>query len=101
MNLGNIFNSRSTNSGEAQISANEVVMQMDELRRCHSSANLRRPADPPSQSKRLQAQIDRALAAFQPFPPGKSGSPPPPDYENQPNLMSPFDSTRARPSAGA
>ena len=71
-NLGNIFSSRAANTGdESRINANEVVMQMNELRRQHSSANLRRPAETPS---RLQAQLDRALAAFQPIPPGMSYS---------------------------
>ena len=99
-NFDNLFSSRSANSGgEPQISVGEAAMQMSDLRRRHSSANLRGQMETPSQSQRLQAQLDRALAAFQPIPPGMSGSPPPPDYGNQPMVGSPLDSTGAKPSA--
>ena len=39
------------------------------------------------------------MEAFPPFPPGMSGSPLPPDYENNPLVGLPLDSTRARPTA--
>ena len=72
---------------------------MSELRRRHSSAILRRQVETPSHSQRLQAQLDRALATFQPIPPGMSGSPPPPDYENNPIVGSPLEVNGTRPTA--
>ena len=64
-----------------------------------SSTNLRRQAEALNNNQRLQSGIDRAMEAFPPFPLGMSGSPPPPDYENNPLVGLPLDSTRARPTA--
>ena len=73
-------------------------LEMQEILR-RSSMNLRRQevrqADVNNQ--RLRATLDRAMEAFQPIPPGMSGSPPPPAYD--PLLGLPSDSTPARPAA--
>ena len=39
------------------------------------------------------------MEAFPRFPLGVGGSPPPPDYENNPLIGLPIDSTRVRPTA--
>ena len=71
---------------------------MNPLRRSHSVSHLRKDTVSTCPN-RLQAQLDRALAAFQPYPPGMSGSPLPPDYVNDRRVGSPLDATRTAPSA--
>ena len=73
------------------------VNRQDSLRR--STTNLRRQAEALNNNQRLQSNIGQAMEAFPPFPPGMSGSPLPSDYENNPLVGLPLDSTRARPTA--
>ena len=97
MNFGNIF-SRPTINNESVNSGAEIPIEMRPIRHSTSFSHLRKPTDSTSPS-RLQSQLDEALAAFRPYPPGMSGSPPPPDYMNDPMVGSPLDTTRTRPSA--
>ena len=71
---------------------------MNPLQLSHSVSHLRKDTVSTCPN-RLQAQLDRALAAFQPYPPGMSGSPLPPDYVNDHRVGSPLDATGTAPSA--
>ena len=41
----------------------------------------------------------KSIELWLPYPPGMSGSPPPPDCENNPLVGSPLEAAKARPSA--
>ena len=73
---------------------------MQEILR-RSSTNLRRQearqAEALNNNQRLQATLARTAEGFQPFPPGMSGTPPPPAHD--PLLGLPSDSTPAQPTA--
>ena len=71
---------------------------MNPLRCSHSVSHLRKDTVSTCPN-RLQAQLDRVLAAFQPCPPGMPRSPFPPDYVNDQRVGSPLDATRMTPSA--
>ena len=71
---------------------------MQPLRRSQSVSQLRKHTDSTNPS-RIQSQLGRALAAFQPYPTRMSVSPPPPDYVNDPMVGTPLETIRTKPSA--
>ena len=97
-NFRNIFAPKRNDNNESGSPVGSLPMPMQPIRRSQSVSQLRKHTDSTSPS-RLQSQLDRALAAFQPYPPGMSGSPPPPDYVNDPMVGSPLETTRTKPSA--
>ena len=69
------------------------------MRRSHSVTQLRNKDTESTNPSRIQSQLNRALAAFQPYPPRMSTSPPPPDYVNDPMVGTPLETNRPKPSA--
>ena len=63
------------------------------MRRSRSVTQLRNKDTESTNPSRIQSQLNRALAAFQPYPP------PPPDYINDPMVGSPLETNRPKPSA--
>ena len=98
LNFGNFFSSKSNDNNESRNPDSGFPIPMSPLRRSQSVSHLRKNTDSTCPN-RLQAQLDQALAAFQPYPPGMSGSPLPPDYVNDPMVGSPLEPTRTKPSA--
>ena len=97
-NFGNIFSKNDNDNNRPETPSARIPIPMNPLRRSHSFSHLRKDTVSTCPN-RLQAQLDRALAAFQPYPPGMSGSPLPPDYVNDRRVSSPLDATRRAPSA--
>ena len=97
-NFGNIFSKNDNDNNRSETPNAGIPIPMNPLRRSHSVSHLRKDTVSTCPN-RLQAQLDRALAAFQPYPPGMSGSPLPPDYVNDHRVGSPLDATRTAPSA--
>ena len=98
LNFGNIFSPKPNDNNESSNPDDEFPIPMRPIRRSHSISHLRKYTDSISPS-RIQSQLDRALAAFQLYPPGMPGSPPPLDYVNALMVGSPLETTRTRPSA--
>ena len=69
------------------------------MRRSQSVSQLRNKHTDSTNPCRIQSQLNRALAAFQPYPSQMSSSPPPPDYVNDPMVGTPLETNRAKPSA--
>ena len=97
-NFGNLFSPKSNDKDESGNPDEGLPIPMNPLRHSQSVSYLRKNTDSTCPN-RLQAQLDRALAAFQPYPPGMSGSPLPPDYVNDPMVGSPLETIRTKPSA--
>ena len=97
-NFGNIFSRNVNDNDRAETPSVGIPIPMNPLRRSHSVSHLRKDTVSTCPN-RLQAQLDRALAAFQPCPPGMPRSPFPPDYVNDQRVGSPLDGTRTNPSA--
>ena len=97
-NFGNIFSKNNKDNNRHETPSGGIPIPMNPLRRSHSISHLRRDTISTCPNC-LQAQLDRALAAFPPYPPGMSGSPLPPDYVNDKRVGSPLDATRTAPSA--
>ena len=97
-NFGNIFSKNDNDNNRPETPSARIPIPMNPLRRSHSVSHLRKDTVSTCPN-RLQAQLDRALAAFPPYPPGMSGSPLPPDYVNDRRVGSPLDATRTAPSA--
>ena len=98
LNFGNFFSPKNNDNSESGNPDGGLPIPMSPLLRSQSVSHLRKDTDSTCPN-RLQAQLDRALAAFQPYPPGMSGSPLPPDYVNDPMVGFPLDSIKTRPSA--
>ena len=97
LNLGSVFSPKRTDdieSGNPDV-ANPLPMQP--LRRSQSISQIRRHTDSTNPS-RIQSQLDRAFAAFQPLQ-ARMSSPAPPDYVNDPIVGLPLEATRTKPSA--
>ena len=94
-NFGNIFASKQNDNNESGDPDDSIPMPMQPIRRSQSVSQLRKHTDSTNPSH-FQSQLDRALAAFQPYPPGMSGSPPPQDYVNDPMVGSPLETTRTK-----
>ena len=97
-NFGNIFSKNVSDTDRTETPSTGIPVPMNPLRRSHSVSHLRKDTVSTCPN-RLQSQLDRAFAAFQPCPPGISRSPFPPDYVNDQRVGSPLDGTRATPSA--
>ena len=97
-NFGNIFSRNVNDNNRSETPSVGIPIPMNPLRRSHSVSHLRKDTVSTCPN-RLQAQLDRALAAFQPCPPGMPRSPFPPDYVNDQRVGSPLDGTRTTPSA--
>ena len=99
-NFGNLLsrNEGDNNRSDTPSTAVPVPIPMNPLRRSQSVSQLRKNTISTCPN-RLQSQLDRAFAAFQPCPPGMPRSPFPPDYVNDQRVGSPLDGTRATPSA--
>ena len=72
LNFGNFFSSKNNDNNESGNPDERFPIRMSPLRCSHSISHLRKNTDSTCRN-RLQAQLDRALAAFQPYPPGMSG----------------------------
>ena len=97
-NFGNIFSKNVSDNNRPETPSVGIPIPMHPLRRSHSVSHLKKDTVSTCPN-RLQAQLDRALAAFQPCPPGMPRSPFPPDYVNDQRVGSPLDGTRTTPSA--
>ena len=99
-NFGNLFASKQTEeeSGNSDGSAPMPMYPMP-IRRSQSVSQLRKKHTDSTNPSRIQSQLNRALAAFQPYPSRMSASPPPPDYVNDPMVGTPLETNRTQPSA--
>ena len=70
---------------------------MKPLRRTQSFTHVRKYTES-TDLCRIQAQLDSAMTAFQPYSPKRAGTPPLPDYVNEPKVGTPLDGTRTTPS---
>ena len=99
-NFGNLFTSKQNETEESgnPEEAIPIPMYLMPLRRSQSVSQLRNKHTDSTNPSRIQSQLNRALAAFQPYP-GMSASPPPPDYVNDPIVGTPLETNRPKPTA--
>ena len=101
LNFGNLFASKQTEEEESGNPDGPAPMPMYPIpmRRSQSVSQLRTKHTDSTNPSRIQSQLNRALAAFQPYPSRMPFSPPPPDYVNDPMVGTPLETNRAKPSA--
>ena len=100
-NFGNLFASKRNTDNESgnEGGAVPVPMYPIPLKRSQSVSQLRNKHTDSTDPDKVQSQLDRAMAAFQPYPSGISTSPFPPDYINDPMVGTPLETNKTKPSA--